>query len=110
MTNLTNKIIAYLGRTPDFLNEIKLENKSDGKGDYIAEWNAKDKVKPTDDQLNALSSQATALENTAKIDSKRRTEYLSWQQQFEMIYKDQKNGTSIYKDHCDKVRSDNPKE
>jgi len=27
-----------------------------------------------------------------------------------MIYKDQKNGTSIYKDHCDKVRSDNPKE
>jgi len=27
-----------------------------------------------------------------------------------MIYKDQKNGTTTYKDHCDKVRSDNPKE
>ena len=109
MSNLTNKIIAYLGRTPDFQTEIKLENKSDNKGDYIAEWNAKDKVKPTDDQLNALSSQATALENNAKIDAKRKTEYLSWQQQFEMIYKDQKNGTTTYKDHCDKVRSDNPK-
>ena len=30
-------------------------------------------------------------------------------QQMEMIYKDQKNGTSTFKDHCDKVRSDNPK-
>jgi hypothetical protein len=27
-----------------------------------------------------------------------------------MIYKDQKNGTTTFKDHCDKVRSDNPKE
>jgi hypothetical protein len=27
-----------------------------------------------------------------------------------MVYKDQKNGTTTFKDHCDKVRSDNPKE
>ena len=102
------KIEAYLGRKPDFLTEVRLQN--DGSGDYIKEWNiTSEKAKPTDDQLNALSSQATALENTAKIDAKRQTEYLSWQEQFEMIYKDQKNGTSIYKDHCDKVRSDNPK-
>ena len=40
---------------------------------------------------------------------KRKEEYLSWQQQMEMIYKDQKNGTTTFKDHCDKVRSDNPK-
>ena len=110
MSNLTNKIIAYLGRVPDFLTEIKLENQSDGKGDYIAEWNAKDKAKPTDEQLNALSSQAETLENNAKIDAKRRTEYLPFEDQLEMIYKDQKNGTTTYKDHCDKVRSDNPKE
>ena len=107
MSNLSNKIKIYLGRTPDFLEEVKLQD--DGQGAYIKEWNATDKAKPTDAQLNALSSQATALENTAKIDAKRQTEYLSWQQQFEMIYKDQKNGTTTYKDHCDKVRSDNPK-
>ena len=69
-----------------------------------------EKAKPTDSQLNAVSSQATVLENNAKVDDKRKAEYLSWQEQFEMIYKDQKNGTSTYKDHCDKVRSDNPKE
>jgi len=107
MSNLSTKIIAYLGRTPDFIEEVILQN--DTGTDYIKEWNATDKAKPTDAQLNALSSQATALENTAKIDAKRQTEYLSWQQQFEMIYKDQKNGTTTYKDHCDKVRSDNPK-
>ena len=109
MDNLSNKIKVYLGRTPDFLEEVKLQD--DGSGPYIKEWNiSSEKAKPTDDQLNALSSQATALENTAKIDAKRRTEYLPFEDQLEMIYKDQKNGTTTYKDHCDKVRSDNPKE
>ena len=102
------KIEAYLGRKVDFQTEVRLENL--GNGDYIKEWNATDKAKPTDAQLDALSSQATALENNAKIDAKRRTEYLLFEDQLEMIYKDQKNGTSTYKDHCDKVRSDNPKE
>ena len=78
--------------------------------EIINAWYTSDKTKPTDAQLNALSSQATALENTATIDGKRQVEYLSWQEQMEMIYKDQKNGTTTYKDHCDKVRSDNPKE
>ena len=113
MINLANKIITYLGRKPDFTEEVKLQDDMvDGiSNPYIKEWNiTSEKAKPTDEQLNALSSQATALENTANIDAKRRTEYLSWQQQFEMIYKDQKNGTTTFKDHCDKVRSDNPKE
>ena len=112
MDNLNNKIKAYLGRTPDFREEIILQDDMiDGVSKpYIAEWNAIDKVKPTDEQLNALESEATKLENNAKIDAKRRTEYLSWQEQLEMIYKDEKNGTTTYKDHCDKVRSDNPKE
>ena len=108
MSTLSSKIKVYLGRTPDFFKEVILQN--DGGEDYIKEWNATDKPKPTDEQLNALESEATKFVNTAKIDAKRKTEYLSWQQQFEMIYKDQKNGTTTYKDHCDKVRSDNPKE
>ena len=109
MINLDKRIILYLGRKPNFREEVLLQD--DGSGPYIKEWNiTSEKAKPTDEQLNALSSQATALENNAKIDAKRQTEYLSWQQQFEMIYKDQKNGTTTFKDHCDKVRSDNPKE
>ena len=106
---LDKKVIAYLGRTPNFQTEVKLQD--DGSGPYIKEWNiSSEKAKPTDSQLNALSSQATTLENNAKVDEKRRKAYLSWQDQMEMIYKDQKNGTTTYKDHCDKVRSDNAKE
>ncbi len=106
---LDKKVISYLGRTPDFTSEVKLQD--DGSGPYIKEWNiSSEKAKPTDAQLDAFESEATKLENNSKIDTKRRTEYLSWQEQFEMIYKDQKNGTTTYKDHCDKVRSDNPKE
>jgi hypothetical protein len=108
MENLANKITIYLGRKPDFFKEVLLQD--DGAGSYIKEWNATDKVKPTDAQLNATATEATKLENNAKVDAKRQKEYLSWQEQMEMIYKDQKNGTTTFKDHCDKVRSDNPKE
>ena len=110
MKNLDKKIILYLGRTPDFIEEIKLEDAGTGAGPYIKHWGASDKVKPTDSQLNALATEATKLENNARVDKKRKKEYLSWKEQMEMIYKDQKNGTTTYKDHCDKVRSDNPKE
>ena len=108
--NFDYNLIAYIGRKPDFLKEITIE--WNGNTPTITFWDATalGKVKPTIDQLNALESEATTLENNAKIDAKRQTEYLSWQEQFEMIYKDEKNGTTTYKDHCDKVRSDNPKE
>ena len=108
MSNLPNKIRLYLDREVDFRKDVIVQD--DGQGQYIKEWNVDGVAKPTDAQLDALSSQAETLENNAKIDLKRRTEYLSWQEQMEMIYKDQKNGTTTFKDHCDKVRSDNPKE
>ena len=109
MINLSKKIILYLGRTPDFTSEVIIQD--DGSGPYIKEWNiTSEKAKPTKSQLNKFESEATKLENNAKVDKKRKSEYLSWKEQMEMIYKDQKNGTSTFKDHCDKVRSDNPKE
>ena len=113
MENLHNKIKLYLEANSKTENELfngNIELQDDGAGTYIKIWNVSGVAKPTDSQLNALSSQATILENNAKVDVKRRTEYLSWQEQMEMIYKDQKNGTTTFKDHCDKVRSDNPKE
>ncbi len=35
----------------DFLTVIRLQNDSDGKGDYIAKWNHPTLPKPTDEQL-----------------------------------------------------------
>ena len=35
----------------DFLTTIRLQNDSDGKGDYIAVWNHPTLAKPTEEQL-----------------------------------------------------------
>jgi hypothetical protein len=35
----------------DFLTTIRLQNDSDGRGDYIKEWNHPTLSKPTDEQL-----------------------------------------------------------
>ena len=35
----------------DFMDTIRLQNDSDGKGDYIAEWSHPTLAKPTEEQL-----------------------------------------------------------
>ena len=35
----------------DFLTVIRLQNDSDGKGDYIKEWNHSTLPRPTDEEL-----------------------------------------------------------
>ena len=35
----------------DFLTVIQLQNDSDGKGDYIKEWNHPEFARPTDEEL-----------------------------------------------------------
>ena len=104
MENLSNKIRVYLGREPDFKKEIKLQN--DGSGDYIKEWNAEDKAKPTDEQLNALESDATKLKNNKAIIGKRRQAYGDWNDQLDEIYKDM----DAWKARIKKIKDDNPKE
>jgi hypothetical protein len=37
----------------DFLTTIRLQNDSDGKGDYIKEWNHPTLTRPTEAQLEA---------------------------------------------------------
>ena len=106
MSTITNKIIAYLNRKPDFQTEVKLQD--DGQGAYIKEWNATDKPKPTDEQLNALENEATKLENNAKADANRENEYGSWQEQLDYIYH---NGITKWKtDHIKPIKDKYPKE
>ena len=108
MNNLSNKIRAYLGRTPDFREEIKLQDDMiDGVSNpYIKEWNAKDKAKPTDSQLNALESEATKLKNNNLIRITRKKSYGSIGDQLDEIYKD----IDAWKARIKKIKDDNPKE
>ena len=106
MPKLTNKIKAYLGRTPDFQTEVKLQN--DGGEDYIKEWNiTSEKAKPTDSQLNALSSQATALENNAIAVANRQKEYGSIASQIEFITE---KGLEAWKTNVQSIKTKYPKE
>jgi len=105
MNNLTNKIKAYLGRTPNFTSEVKLQN--DTGTDYIKEWNATDKPKPTDEQLDALSSQATTLENNAIAVANRQKEYGSLAEQLEYITE---NGLDAWQTKVQEIKTKYPKE
>ena len=111
MAQLYWKVRAYLEANSktasEFDNNIKLVN--DGAGDYIHTWNVSGLDKPNDTKIAEYETAGNTFETNANIDATRRSQYGTWQQQMEMIYKDQKNGTTTFKDHCDKVRSDNPK-
>jgi hypothetical protein len=112
MAMLYTKVKLYLEANSktwdDEQNNILLENT--GSGAYIKTWNVSGLDKPTDSQIASYETAGNTAEANANIDATRRSQYGSWESQMEMIYKDQKNGTSTFKDHCDKVRSDNPKE
>ena len=114
MATLYTKVKLYLeanSKTWDSEQDnITLQNDSNGNGDYIHTWSVDGLDKPTDEQIESYESAGNTAETNAGIDATRETQYGSWQSQMEMIYKDQKNGTTTFKDHCDKVRSDNPKE
>jgi len=114
MAQLSTKVRLYCEAnskvadlSPD--GNIELRDDSDGKGAYIATWSVDGLDKPTDAQIASYESAANTAETNASIDATRREQYGSWATQLEMIYKDQKDGTTTFKDHNDKVRADNPK-
>ena len=108
MASLYTKTKLYIEANSSTWDDTKVSLQDDGSGPYIKTWTYSFD-KPTDEQIASYETAGNAAEANAAIDATRRTQYLSWQEQMEMIYKDQKNGTSTFKDHCDKVRSDNPK-
>ena len=105
MSNLDKKIQAYLNRTPDFLNEVVLQD--DGQGAYIKEWNVDGVAKPTDEQLDALSSQAEILENNAMAVANRQKEYGSLAEQLEYITE---NGLDAWQTKVQEIKTKYPKE
>ena len=43
----------------DFMDTIRLQNDSDNRGDYIAQWNHPTLLQPTTDQLADLQPEGT---------------------------------------------------
>ena len=110
MATLYTKTKLYLeanSKTWD-KTKVELQDNSDGNGGFIAFWDY-NISQPTAEQIASYETAGNAAETLSGVLSTRRKEYGSYELQMEMIYKDQKNGTTTFKDHCDQVRSDNPK-
>ena len=105
MDNLSRKIEIYLDRKPDFDTEVVLQN--DGQGAYIKEWNVDGVAKPTDAQLDELSSQAETLENNAIVVDNRQKEYGSTAEQIEYITE---NGLDAWQTKVQEIKTKYPKE
>ena len=105
MSTLDKKIQAYLDRKPDFDTEVVLQD--DGQGAYIKEWNVDGVAKPTDAQLDELSSQAETLENNAIAVANRQKEYGSTAEQIEYITE---NGLEAWQSKVQEIKTKYPKE
>jgi|TARA_B100001094_G_C17473288_1_gene458449 hypothetical protein len=106
MASLSNKIRKYVNAEVDFTTDVILQDDSNSQGAYIKEWNL-DIAKPTQEQLDALETEAQTYENNQQIILTRKNLYGSWESQLEEIYDD---GIDSWKARIQKIKTDNPKE
>ena len=108
MAQLSTKIKEYCKANGvsdvDFLNDVKLQDDSNGQGAYIAEWNL-DIAQPTDAQLASYETVANTAEANATVDATRRSQYGSWGDQLDEIYHD----IEAWKIRIQTIKNNNPK-
>ena len=104
MAQLSDKIRAYLDRKVDFMKDVILHDDGDGVA-YIAEWNVEE-AQPTEEQLNALESQADTLRSNKLVILERGKLYGTAKEQFEYIVE---NGIDAFIAKQQQIKSDNPK-
>ena len=112
MASLSSKVKTYCANngvaSVDFMTDVLLQDDSNGQGPYIKEWNVSGVAQPTDEQLNAVDSAADLEERQNAVRSTRSAAYGDLGNQLDMQYHDSVDGTSTWKDHVAKVKTDNP--
>ena len=108
MASLSTKIKMYCDANGvsevDFLNDVKLQDDSNGQGAYIAEWNL-DIAQPTDAQLASYETAANTAESNATVDATRKNEYGDIGEQLDEIYHD----IDAWKARIQTIKTNNPK-
>jgi hypothetical protein len=108
MAQLSNKIKSYCEANGvsnvDFLNDVKLQDDSNGQGAYIAEWNL-DIAQPTDAQLATYETAANTAEANATVDATRKAAYGDIGEQLDEIYHDME----AWKTRIQGIKNNNPK-
>ena len=112
MASLSSKVKTYCANNGvanvDFTIDVLLQDDSNGQGPYIKTCNVSGVAQPTDEQLNAVDSAADLSERQNAARAARRTAYGDLGSQLDMQYWDNVNGTTTWKDHVAKVKTDNP--
>jgi len=112
MASLSSKVKTYLANNGvnevDFMVDVLLQDDSNGQGPYIKSWNVSGVAQPTSEQLDAVDSAADLEERQNAVRSTRRNAYGDIGSQLDMQYHDSVDGTSTWKDHVAKVKTDNP--
>jgi hypothetical protein len=112
MASLSSKVKQYCANNGvaevDFTKDVLLQDDSNGQGPYIKEWNISSVAQPTEEQLNAVDSAADLSERQNAVRATRRASYGDLGDQLDMQYHDNVDGTTTWKDHVAKVKTDNP--
>ena len=85
--------------------KIKLQNDSNGKGDYIKVWTVSGLDKPTDSQLASYETAGNTEESNDSVRATRKAAYGDIGDQLDEIYKDM----DAWKARIKKIKDDNPK-
>jgi len=113
MANLATKVKLYAAAngvsSVNFLTDVLLQDDSDGNGPYIKEWNISGVTKPTNEQLASYETAGNTAESNTQVDVTRKVAYGDIGAQLDMMYWDNVNGTTTWKDHVAQVKTDNPK-
>ena len=109
MAQLSTKIKLYCEANDvanvDFINDVILQDDSDGKGAYIKEWNL-DIAQPTEAQLSAQESSANTEDANNNVRATRRAAYGDIGDQLDEIYKD----IDAWKARIKSIKDANPKQ
>jgi len=110
MANLFTKVKKYLeanSKTWD-AEESNIILQNDGSGDFIKTWNVSGLAEPTTEQIASYDTAADLEERQNAVRATRKAAYGSIEDQLDMQYKDNINGTTTWKDHVAAVKSANP--
>ena len=110
MANLSTKIKLYCEENGvsnlNFVDDVKLQDASNGQGAYIKEWNL-GISQPTTEQITSYETAANTEEALQVVLNNRRAEYPDWGTQLDYIYH---NGIDKWKtDIVDPVKTKYPK-
>ena len=113
MASLYTKVKLYIEANSKTWDDEKVSLQNDGSGDYIKSWTYEGLAKPSDSQIASYETAGNTAEALSGVLNKRKTEYLTWQEQLDKLYHDIDDGkldkTGSWYTHIKAVKDANSK-